>query len=69
MTVNNTRDFDIGKRLHNLPALWEVGFQANRRLLDVQTISQGCAVGEEAFRQVIQPRPSRWSTGRRLTVR
>jgi len=35
-TINNTRDFDIGKRLHNLPALREVGFRANRRLLDVQ---------------------------------
>jgi hypothetical protein len=54
-TINDTRDFDIGKRLHNLPALRAVGFQANRRLWDVQTISQDCAVGEEAFRQVTQP--------------
>jgi hypothetical protein len=54
-TINNTRDFDIGKRLKNLPALREVGFRANRRLLDVQTISQDCAVGEEVFRQVTQP--------------
>ena len=30
-TINNTRDFGIGKRLHNLPALRQVGFQANRR--------------------------------------
>jgi hypothetical protein len=36
-TINDTRDFGIGKRLKNLPALREVGFQANRRLLDVQT--------------------------------
>jgi hypothetical protein len=55
-TINDTRDFGIGKRLKNLPALREVGFQANRRLLDVQTISQDCAVGEEVFRQVTQPR-------------
>jgi hypothetical protein len=54
-TINDTRDFGIGKRLPNLPALREVGFQANRRLLDVQTISQDCAVGEDAFRQVNQP--------------
>jgi hypothetical protein len=54
-TINDTRDFDIGKRLKNLPALREVGFRANRRLLDVQTISQDCAVGEEVFRQVTQP--------------
>jgi hypothetical protein len=54
-TINDTRDFGIGKRLHNLPALREVGFGANRRLLDVQTISHDCAVGEEVFRQVTQP--------------
>jgi hypothetical protein len=55
-TINDTRDFKIGKRLKNLPALREVGFQANRRLLDVQTISHDCAVGEEVFAQVTQPR-------------
>jgi hypothetical protein len=54
-TINDTRDFGIGKRLHNLPALRQIGFQANRRLLDVQTISHDCAVGEEVFRQVTQP--------------
>src|SRR6202007_2053755 len=46
-TMNSTRDFGIGKRLHNLPALREIGFQANRRVLDVQTISQDCAGGDE----------------------
>jgi hypothetical protein len=54
-TINNARDFAIGKRLHNLPALWEVGFQANRRLLDVQRISHDCAIGEDAFQRVVQP--------------
>lgn len=55
-TINDTYDFGIGKRLCNLPALREVGFQANRRLLHVQTISQDCAVGEATFRQVTSPR-------------
>jgi len=55
-TRNDTRDVGIGKRLRNLPALRAVGFQANRRLLDVHTISQDCAVGEAVFRQVTQPR-------------
>ena len=32
-TINNTRDFEIGKRLTNLPALREIGFSADRRLL------------------------------------
>ncbi len=27
-TINDTRDFDIGKRLVNLPALREIGFKA-----------------------------------------
>ena len=38
-TINDTRDFGIGKRLTNLPALRAVGFSANRRLLDVQRVS------------------------------
>jgi hypothetical protein len=54
-TINDTRDFGIGKRLCNLPALRRVGFRANRRLLDVQRISQDCAVGEDAFRRVNEP--------------
>jgi len=54
-TINDTRDFRIGRRLHNLPALREIGFQANRRLLDVQRISHDCTIGEDAFRQVHEP--------------
>ena len=54
-TINNTRDFYIGKRLKNLPALREIGFQANRRLLRVQQISHDCLLGEDAFQQVNQP--------------
>ena len=54
-TINNTRDFGIGKLLKNLPALRQVGFQANRRLLDVQTISHDCSIGEDAFAQVVRP--------------
>jgi len=54
-TINDTRDFGIGKRLKNLPALREIGFRANRRLLDVQQVSQDCAIGEDAFRHVDQP--------------
>lgn len=54
-TINNTRDFAIGRRLHNLPALREVGFSANRRLLDVQQISYDCAVGEDALGRIQKP--------------
>ena len=32
----HSRDFGIGKRLTNLPALRQIGFTANRRLLGAQ---------------------------------
>jgi hypothetical protein len=48
-TINDTRDFGIGKRLKNLPAVRQIGFEANRRLLDVQRFSHDCHIGEEAF--------------------
>jgi hypothetical protein len=54
-TIHDTLDFEIGKRLHDLPALREFGFRANRRLLDVQRISQDCTTGEEEFRRATQP--------------
>jgi hypothetical protein len=54
-TVNNTRDFQMGKRLKNLPALRLIGFQANQRLLHVQSLSHNCFLGEDAFQQVNQP--------------
>jgi hypothetical protein len=54
-TINNPRDFALGKRLCNLSALRTVGFTANRRLLDVQCLSHDCTLGEVAFQQVNQP--------------
>lgn len=54
-TVNDTRDFGIGKRLENLPALRQVGFAANRRLLDVQRASCDPTLGEDAFRSITTP--------------
>jgi hypothetical protein len=55
MTINDTRDFGIGRGLHNLSALRKIGFTANRRLLDVQRISHDCAIGEDAFERVHRP--------------
>lgn len=48
-TINDTRDFEIGKRLTNLPALREIGFTANRRLLDVQQLSHDPITGTDAL--------------------
>jgi hypothetical protein len=54
-TINDTGDFKIGKRLENLAALRQVGFQANRRLLHVQRISFDCTIGEDAFQSLTGP--------------
>jgi hypothetical protein len=53
-TINNTHDFGIGRNLKNLPALRAIGFTANRRLLEVETLSQDCLLAEEVFEQVTQ---------------
>ena len=54
-TVNNARDFALGKRLCNLPALREVGLQANRRLLRVETTSHACLLSEDALQATQRP--------------
>jgi hypothetical protein len=54
-TINDTRDFKIGKRLTNLPALREIGFSANRRLLGVQRLSHNPIHAEQAFTAVHDP--------------
>lgn len=54
-TINDTWDFEIGRRLQNLSALRKIGFQANRRLLDVQRISHDCYLGEDAFQKLHRP--------------
>jgi hypothetical protein len=54
-TINDARDVGVGKRLHNLPALREIGFQANRRLLQVERLTHDCAIGADAFRAVTTP--------------
>jgi hypothetical protein len=54
-TINDSRDFGIGKRLPNLPALREVGFKANRRLLEVQRISCDPIAGAQSYERVCRP--------------
>ena len=63
-TINNTKDFAIGKRLSNLPALRAVGFTATRRLLDVQRLSHDPSIGEERLPPHAAP-GSQPPTGRR----
>lgn len=54
-TLNNTYDFQVGRRLHNLPALRQIGFAANRRLLEIEKVSHDCNIGTEAFEQLQRP--------------
>jgi len=54
-TINNTYDFGVGRALKNLPALKAIGFAANRRLLEVQTLSHDCTLGEQAFQKLQAP--------------
>ncbi len=55
-TINDTYDFAIGRRLHNLPALRKVGFHANRRLLDIERLPHDCLIGEDTFTALTRPR-------------
>jgi hypothetical protein len=54
-TINDTYDFEIGRALHNLPALREIGFAANRRLLNVESLSHDCLIGEDQLHTVTSP--------------
>jgi hypothetical protein len=63
-TINDSGDFRIGKRLTNLPALREVGFSANRRLLGVQRLSHNPIRAAEAFTAVHEPVTT--ATGQRI---
>jgi hypothetical protein len=54
-TINNTYDFGIGKRLHNLPKLREIGFAANRRLIEIERMSHDCILSEDTFQAINRP--------------
>ena len=54
-TVNNTRDFGIGRKIENLPALRDVAFSANRRLLHVQRLDHDPTLGQDEFDFLTKP--------------
>jgi hypothetical protein len=56
LTVHDPADFGLGRRLEHLPALREVAFQTNRRVLHVQKTSQDFILSEALFREVTSPR-------------
>lgn len=54
-TINDSYDFGIRKGLTHLPALREIGFTANRRLLRVQIISHDPITGIQALHTITDP--------------
>jgi hypothetical protein len=48
-------DFGLGKRLTNLPALRQIGYTANRRLLAVQRLSHDPITGADVLRATCGP--------------
>jgi hypothetical protein len=54
-TINNSMDFKIRKGLVNLPALREIGFPANRRLLRVQRLDHDPITGINVLHTVTDP--------------
>ena len=53
--INDTYDFDVGRRLKNLDDLKQIGFTANRRLLGVERVSHGATIGAETLAALHRP--------------
>jgi len=54
-TINNTRDFYVGRLLSNLPKLREIGFRANRQLLRVERLRYDPMIGQAEFERMMRP--------------
>ena len=54
-TINDPKDFGVNKNISNLSHLQKIGRNINRRLLDVQRMSQNCMMSEESVKRVVQP--------------
>jgi hypothetical protein len=54
-TINNSYDFGVGRIIRNLPLLRDIGFAANRRVLEVETVSHDNRVGAQAFDTLQKP--------------
>ncbi len=54
-TINDPKDFDVGKDLSNWVYLRKLAAAINRRLLETERISQDCLLSVEAFERVSQP--------------
>jgi hypothetical protein len=53
-TINNPDDFYVGKDLSNLRKLADIGHAINRRLLEVERISQACTLSQSTLDNIIR---------------
>jgi hypothetical protein len=67
-TFNDTYDFRIGRSLENLPRLIELGRDINRRLLQMERVSQRCTPAASIFEDLVMPtgEPGRRAPGLRF---
>lgn len=54
-TINNPRDFYVAKAVPNLSHLRDVGDQVNRKLLEVERVSQQCVLTQDALDRLQHP--------------
>jgi len=54
-TFRNPKDFNVNKGLSNFGYLQEIGRQINRRLLEVERVSQNCGLSADGIQRVVQP--------------
>jgi hypothetical protein len=54
-TFHDPGDFGVNKGIENLPYLKELGCQINRRLLEVERVSQNCGLSAGSIQRVVQP--------------
>jgi hypothetical protein len=54
-TFRNPRDFNVNKGLSNFGYLQQIGRQINRRLLEVERVSQNCGLSADGIQRVVEP--------------
>jgi hypothetical protein len=64
-TINNTKDFYINKGVDNLVHLRDLGQGVNRKLLEVERLTQHCVLTQDALDRLQQPTVE---TGQRVSA-
>lgn len=54
-TFRNPGDFNVNKGLSNFSDLQQIGRQINRRLLEVEQVSQNCGLSADGVERLVQP--------------